>query len=301
MRAELPLQSGLSAVWTSPWHWRMHSRKELRDPSLTLCWDERPRQPGKTSLCIKAPEPQQSPLACKEATDNHQRHTNLPRTRRVKDPSEMCKCTDGHNKQSAAISSVETNLLKWMKPCVPVPKKPPWLTAVNCSFNDLFRLLPKPMEWLPCSWVRAATTEKSLYLPGLESRGGTSARGKPHLLCLSLPTRQAETPAPQAQQRPGRHISCRQHQSIPLCKRTSLAWKHLAFLQPQGTPSFPLLKLSLWQPVPVPAVAACPARCAWLPKGCTDLRCTGLGTHSRPAERAAALRCAWVICTATEC
>ena len=179
-------------------------------------------------------------------------------------------------------------------------QKNPWLIAVNRSFNDLFRLLPKPVERLPCSWVRAATMEKSLYLPGLVSWGGTSARGKPHSLCLLLPVRRAEAPAPRAQQRPGRHISCRQHQGIPLCRRMNLAWKHLAFLQPQGTPSSPLLKLSPWQPVPVPVAAACPARCVWLPKGCTDLWCAGPGTCTRPAERAAALRCAWVICTATE-
>lgn len=203
-----------------------------------------------------------------------------------------------HNNHTAATSAAETNLLS---PASLYPKKTPWLTAVNYVFNDLFRLFPKPVEWLPCSWVRAATLEKSLHLPGLVSQGGTSPRGTPQSLCLPLPTSRAEAPAPRAQQRPGRHISHRQHRSIPLCKRTSLAWKHLAFLQPWGIPSFPLPKLSPpQQPVPVPAVTERPAWRAWLPEGCTDLRCVGPGTCTRPAKRAAALRCAWVNGTATE-
>lgn len=42
-----------------------------------------------------------------------------------------------------------------------------------------------------------------------------------------------------------------------------LAWKHLAFLQPRGTLSFLLPKLSLQLPGPVP-VMAYPALCLWV-------------------------------------
>lgn len=160
---------------------------------------------------------------------------------------------------------------KALSPCT---QKNPRLTAVNCSFNHLFRLLPKPVEWLPCSWVRAATMEKSLYLPA----------------------RWAGTPAPRAWQCPGRHV-LQQHGSVPLCKRMSSAWKHLAFLQPQGTPSLLLPKVSPGQPVPAPRWQR--AQCSdGAARGCTDLRCAGTGTL--PAECAAALRCAWETRTATE-
>lgn len=169
-----------------------------------------------------------------------------------------------------------------MKPCIPVPKKPPWLTAVNCS---LFRPLPKPVGFCPVPRVRAATAEKSLYLPGHMPQGGTSARGKPRWLCLPLPTGRAETPVPRAQQPPGRHTACRQHRSISLCNRMSLPGrKHLAFLRLKGLLPF------------------CCRSCPWggSTPSAVHVAARGLPRPAMCQLNAAALRCAWVACTATE-